>query len=96
MRHVESAILAQNILRLFQNGKLRRVALAAILPFAGVMAAFGIAPDTVTERDANSTMVTCEPSRANACASSTATTDEPMTAKRSGMVSLANASVEVQ
>ena len=49
MRHVESAILAQNILRLFQNGKLRRVALAAILPFAGVMAAFGIAPDTVTE-----------------------------------------------
>ncbi|MGE5526712.1 MAG: peptidoglycan DD-metalloendopeptidase family protein [Rhodospirillaceae bacterium] len=49
MRHAESAILAQNILRLVQNGKLRRLVLAATLPFAGVMAAFGIAPDTVTD-----------------------------------------------
>ncbi|HWI13183.1 MAG TPA: hypothetical protein VNT02_02985, partial [Burkholderiales bacterium] len=49
MRHAESAILAQNILRLVQNGKLRRLVLAATLPFAGVMAAFGIAPDTITD-----------------------------------------------
>jgi len=49
MQQAESAILAQNILRLVQNGKLRRLVLAAILPFAGVMVAFGIAPDTVTD-----------------------------------------------
>jgi hypothetical protein len=36
------------------------------------------------------------PSRAKACASSSATTDEPITASRSGMVSLTRASVEVQ
>lgn len=49
MRHAESGILAQNLLRLVQNGKLRRLVLAATLPFVGVMAAFGIAPDTVTD-----------------------------------------------
>ena len=49
MQQAESAILAQNILRLVQNGKLRRLVLAATLPFVGVMAAFGIAPDTVTD-----------------------------------------------
>jgi hypothetical protein len=41
-------------------------------------------------------IVTLLPSRANACASSSATTDEPITARRSGMVSLTSASVEVQ
>jgi len=40
--------------------------------------------------------VTWLPSRAKACASSSATTDEPMTASRGGMVSLARASVDVQ
>jgi len=50
MRDAESAILAQNLLRLVRNAKLRRVVLAATLPFVGVMAAFGIAPDTVTEQ----------------------------------------------
>ncbi len=50
MRQAETAILAQNLLRLVQNDRLRRFLLAATLPFAGVMAAFGIAPDTVTER----------------------------------------------
>jgi murein DD-endopeptidase MepM/ murein hydrolase activator NlpD len=32
-----------------QNNKLRRLVLAATLPFVGVVAAFGIAPDTATE-----------------------------------------------
>jgi hypothetical protein len=41
-------------------------------------------------------IVTLLPSRAKACASSSATTDEPITARRSGMVSLTRASVEVQ
>jgi hypothetical protein len=41
-------------------------------------------------------IVTLLPSRAKACASSSATTDEPITARRSGMVSLTSASVEVQ
>ena len=41
-------------------------------------------------------MVTWLPSRAKACASSTATTDEPTTASRGGIRSLASASVEVQ
>ena len=36
------------------------------------------------------------PSRAKACASSSATTDEPITARRSGTVSLTSASVDVQ
>ncbi|HSQ03981.1 MAG TPA: peptidoglycan DD-metalloendopeptidase family protein [Burkholderiales bacterium] len=49
MRQAESAILAQKLLGLVHNGKLRRLILIATLPFAGVMAAFGIAPDTVTE-----------------------------------------------
>jgi murein DD-endopeptidase MepM/ murein hydrolase activator NlpD len=49
MRQAETAILAQNLLRLIHNDKLRRLILASTLPFAGVMAAFGIAPDTVTE-----------------------------------------------
>lgn len=41
-------------------------------------------------------IVTFAPSRANACASSSATTDEPITARRLGIVSLTSASVEVQ
>jgi pyruvate/2-oxoglutarate dehydrogenase complex dihydrolipoamide dehydrogenase (E3) component len=36
------------------------------------------------------------PSRAKACASSSATTKEPITARRAGIVSLSSASVEVQ
>jgi murein DD-endopeptidase MepM/ murein hydrolase activator NlpD len=49
MQQAESAILAQNLVRLARNDKLRRLILAATLPFASVMAAFGIAPDTVTD-----------------------------------------------
>ncbi|OGA39660.1 MAG: peptidase M23 [Betaproteobacteria bacterium RIFCSPLOWO2_12_FULL_62_13] len=50
MREAESAILAQNLLRFAHNNKLRRLVLATVLPFIGVVAAFGIAPDTVTEK----------------------------------------------
>jgi murein DD-endopeptidase MepM/ murein hydrolase activator NlpD len=49
MQQARSAILAQNLLQLIRGGKLRRLALAAVLPFVGVVAAFGIAPDTVTD-----------------------------------------------
>lgn len=44
------SIVAQNLLRLFQQPGFRRWALALALPFAGIVAAFGIAPDTATEQ----------------------------------------------
>ncbi len=50
MQQARRAILAQNLLRLVHNNKMRRVILAAVLPFFGVVAAFGIAPNTVTEQ----------------------------------------------
>ena len=50
MQQAGSAILAQNLLRLAHNNKISRLVLAAILPFVGVLAAFGIAPGTVTEK----------------------------------------------
>lgn len=50
MQQARRAILAQNLLRLVHNNKLRRLTLAAVLPFFGVVAAFGIAPNTVTEQ----------------------------------------------
>ena len=50
MQQAKSAILAQNLLRLARNNKLRRLLLAAVLPFIGVVAAFGIAPGTITEK----------------------------------------------
>ena len=43
-------ILLESLLRLTRSATGRRAALAAILPFVGVVAAFGIAPDTVTEK----------------------------------------------
>lgn len=43
------AILAQNLSHRLRGSTPRRVALALVLPFVGVMAAFGIAPDTVTD-----------------------------------------------
>lgn len=42
-------IVAQNLLRLLRTARFRRWALALMLPFAGVVTAFGIAPDTVTD-----------------------------------------------
>jgi len=43
------AILAQKLHALLQGSALRRVLLALLLPFVGIMAAFGIAPDTMTD-----------------------------------------------
>lgn len=43
------AILAQKLSDWLHGSAARRVLLALVLPFVGVMAAFGIAPDTVTD-----------------------------------------------
>ncbi|HTE15527.1 MAG TPA: hypothetical protein VK642_10660, partial [Burkholderiales bacterium] len=42
-------IVAQIVFRLLRSTTFRRWALALVLPFAGVVTAFGIAPDTVTD-----------------------------------------------
>ena len=43
-------IVPEKLLRLARSTAVRRAVLAAILPFVGVVTAFGIAPDTVTEK----------------------------------------------
>jgi murein DD-endopeptidase MepM/ murein hydrolase activator NlpD len=48
--HQANPIVLETLLRLTRSRAVRRAALAAVLPFVGVVAAFGIAPDTVTER----------------------------------------------
>ena len=48
--HQGNSIVPEKLLRLARSSALRRGILAAILPFVGVVAAFGIAPDTVTEK----------------------------------------------
>jgi murein DD-endopeptidase MepM/ murein hydrolase activator NlpD len=48
MDQAQIRIVAQKVFKLAP--RLRRLALAAVLPFVGVVAAFGIAPDTVPER----------------------------------------------
>ena len=50
MQQAQSVILAQNLLRLASGTKLGRLIAAAVLPFIGVVAAFGIAPDTVVDQ----------------------------------------------
>ena len=45
-----NSIVPEKLLRLVRSTAVRRAVLAAILPFVGVVAAFGIAPDTVTEK----------------------------------------------
>lgn len=57
MRQAKSMILAQNLLQLAASSKLGRLIVAAILPFMGVVAAFGIAPDTITEQPAVSRVI---------------------------------------
>jgi murein DD-endopeptidase MepM/ murein hydrolase activator NlpD len=47
--HQAAPIVPEKLLRLARSKGLRRAALAAVLPFVGVVAAFGIAPDTVTD-----------------------------------------------
>jgi len=49
MPSAQFAILAQKFSNLLHARTPRRVLLALVLPFVGVMAAFGIAPDTVTD-----------------------------------------------
>lgn len=49
MHKARFAILAQILRRRLESAHWRRWALALVLPFVGVVTAFGIAPDTVTE-----------------------------------------------
>lgn len=49
MLSAQFAILAQKLSGWLHSSAARRVLLALVLPFVGVMAAFGIAPDTVTD-----------------------------------------------
>src|SRR4249919_1836137 len=49
MRQANGVILAQKLSRLLSGSRLFRIAAMLVLPFIGVVAAFGIAPDTVTE-----------------------------------------------
>ena len=46
----ENSIVLETLLRLCRSRGVRRAALAAVLPFVGVVAAFGIAPDSTTEK----------------------------------------------
>ena len=50
MQQAKSVILAQNLLELVSNNKLGRLIAIAMLPFVGVVAAFGIAPGTIIEQ----------------------------------------------
>jgi len=49
MPQARFAILAQKLKDLLHGSAPRRLLLALVLPFVGIMAAFGIAPDTITE-----------------------------------------------
>ncbi len=49
MQQANGVILAQKLARLLSGSRLFRIAAMLVLPFIGVVAAFGIAPDTVTE-----------------------------------------------
>ena len=51
------AILAQKLSGWLQGSAARRILLALVLPFVGVMAAFGIAPDTITDTVARENVV---------------------------------------
>jgi murein DD-endopeptidase MepM/ murein hydrolase activator NlpD len=47
--HQAETIVPEKLIRLARSTALRRAVLGAVLPFVGVVAAFGIAPDTVTD-----------------------------------------------
>ena len=49
MQQADGMILAQKLARLIAGSRLVRAGVALVLPFIGVVAAFGIAPDTVTD-----------------------------------------------
>lgn len=50
MQQAAFAILTQKLLRPLRNSRLARLLLIAVLPFVSVVAAFGIAPNTVTDK----------------------------------------------
>lgn len=50
MQQAKSVILAQNLLRLVLNNKPGRLIATVVLPFVGVVAAFGIAPNTIIDQ----------------------------------------------
>src|SRR5512144_91244 len=50
MPQAQFIIVTQNLIRLLRSAGFRRWSLALVLPFVGVVTAFGIAPDTITER----------------------------------------------
>ena len=49
MQQENSVILAQKLVRLLVGSRLFRIGVMLVLPFLGVVAAFGIAPDTATD-----------------------------------------------
>ena len=49
MEQADRTILAQKLARLIAGSRLVRAAVALVLPFVGMVAAFGIAPDTMTD-----------------------------------------------
>lgn len=57
MQQAKSVILAQNMLRLVLSNRLTRLFVVAVLPFVGVVAAFGIAPNTVVDQPAVSKVI---------------------------------------
>ncbi len=57
MPHARFAILAQKLGALLHGSALRRFLLALVLPFFGIVAAFGIAPDTATDAIERSNVV---------------------------------------
>jgi len=57
MPQARFAILAQKLSALLHGSVWRRVLLALLLPFVGIMAAFGIAPDTITDTVERSNIV---------------------------------------
>lgn len=58
MHQATSVILAQKLARLIEGARLRRVVAVLVLPFLGVVAAFGIAPDTLTDPVTRTQVVT--------------------------------------
>jgi len=57
MRKFSAAIVAQKLSDLLARRIVKRMAVGVVLPFFGIVAAFGIAPDTVTEQVATSRVV---------------------------------------
>jgi murein DD-endopeptidase MepM/ murein hydrolase activator NlpD len=57
MLHAQFAILAQKLSHWLQGKAPRRILLALVLPFVGMVAAFGIAPDTITDNVVRSSVI---------------------------------------